>query len=375
MKHATHLALISCLAVLLAGCGNEAVYTGESFATDSPFKLKVDDTVTVACESARRSLLGQGYLIDSAAGEQVKGRKAYRSADNLNTFIEMNVVCVPDRKGSTLYTNGVLSTYDLKKSGNSASVGISAVGSISLPFGQSADSLVKIAEETIEDKAFYARFFAAVGHVLQEMETRPESEPAATEPAKGAPEADIAPEPGPVAPVTIAPEPGPALPAASAGAASGSPAVAEPAATASAATPAAAPGPVQGFSVAAPQNAPAPATTPVPTADTAAPASIPSATPASSPAAVPASTPTAAPASTPAAAPAAQPISPAPQQAPVPSAATATAPAPTVAIPAAATVSAPAAAAPATTPAATQPAPVTQPAPAPTQDSSATPPT
>lgn len=368
MKHATHLALITCLAVLLAGCGNEAVYTGESFATDSPFKLKVDDTVTVACESARRSLLGQGYLIDSAAGEQVKGRKAYRSADNLNTFIEMNVVCVPDRKGSTLYTNGVLSTYDLKKSGNSASVGISAVGSISLPFGQSADSLVKIAEETIEDKAFYARFFAAVGHVLQEMETRPESEPAATEPDKGAPEADIATEPGPVAPATIAPEPGPALPAASAGAASGSPAVAAPAAT-----PAAAPGPVQGFSVAAPSNAPPPATTPAPTAVTVAPASIPTATPASSPAAVPASTPTAAPASTPAAASAAQPISPAPQQAPVTSAATVTAPASAAATPAAETV--PAAAAPVTTPAATQPAPVTQPAPAPTQDSSATPPT
>jgi hypothetical protein len=364
MKHATHLALITCLAVLLAGCGNEAVYTGESFATDSPFKLKVDDTVTVACESARRSLLGQGYLIDSAAGEQVKGRKAYRSADNLNTFIEMNVVCVPDRKGSTLYTNGVLSTYDLKKSGNSASVGISAVGSISLPFGQSADSLVKIAEETIEDKAFYARFFAAVGHVLQEMETRPESEPAATEPAKGAPEADIAPEPGPVAPVTIAPEPGPALPAASAGATSDAPAVAGPAAPA--ATPAAAPGPVQGFSVAAPQNAPAPATTPAPTVDTVAPASI--------PAAAPASTPAAAPASSPAVASAAQPISPAPQQAPVPSAATVTAPAAAVASPAAETVTAPAAA-PATTPAATQPAPVTQPAPAPTQDSSATPPT
>lgn len=364
MKHATHLALITCLAVLLAGCGNEAVYTGESFATDSPFKLKVDDTVTVACESARRSLLGQGYLIDSAAGEQVKGRKAYRSADNLNTFIEMNVVCVPDRKGSTLYTNGVLSTYDLKKSGNSASVGISAVGSISLPFGQSADSLVKIAEETIEDKAFYARFFAAVGHVLQEMESRPESEPAPTEPAQGAPEADIAPEPGPVTPVTIAPEPGPALPAASAGATSGAPAVAGPAAPA--ATPAAAPGPVQGFSVAAPQNAPAPATTPAPTVDTVAPASI--------PAAVPASTPAAAPASSPAVASATQPISPAPQQAPVPSAATVTAPAAAVASPAAETVTAPAAA-PATTPAATQPAPVTQPAPAPTQDSSATPPT
>ncbi len=336
MKHATRLALTTCLAILLAGCGNEAVYTGESFATDSPFKLKVDGAVAVACESARRSLLGQGYLIDSAAGEQVKGRKAYRSADNLNTFIEMNVVCVPDRKGSTLYTNGVLSTYDLKKSGNSASVGISAVGSISLPFGQSADSLVKIAEETIEDKAFYARFFAAVGHVLQEMETRPEAEPEAAQPAKGVPKADIAPEPGPVAPVTIAPEPGPALPAA---------------------TPVAAPGPVQGFSVAAPSNAPAPATTPAPTAVTAAPASI----------------PTAAPAPTPTAEATPQLTSPAPSQAPAASAspATVTAPAPT---PAGEAIPAPAGAtSPPITPAATQPAPAIQSTPAP--GTSAAPPT
>lgn len=355
MKHATRLALTTCLAILLAGCGNEAVYTGESFATDSPFKLKVDGAVAVACESARRSLLGQGYLIDSAAGEQVKGRKAYRSADNLNTFIEMNVVCVPDRKGSTLYTNGVLSTYDLKKSGNSASVGISAVGSISLPFGQSADSLVKIAEETIEDKAFYARFFAAVGHVLQEMETRPEAEPEAAQPAKGVPKADIAPEPGPVAPVTIAPEPGPALPAA---------------------TPVAAPGPVQGFSVAAPSNAPAPATTPAPTAVTAAPASIPTAAPAPTPAAAPASIPTAAPAPTPTAEATPQLTSPAPSQAPAASAspATVTAPAPTLANPAGEAIPAPAGAtSPPITPAATQPAPAIQSTPAP--GTSAAPPT
>ncbi len=274
MKHATHLALIACLAALLAGCGTEAVYTEESFATDSPFKLKVDEAVAVACESARRSLLGQGYLIDTSAAEQVKGRKAYRSADNLNTFIEMNVVCVPDRKGSTLYANGVLSTYDLKKSGNSASVGISAVGSISLPFGQSADSLVKIAEETIEDKAFYGRFFAAVGHVLKEMETRPE-EPAATAekpaPATGKPEPEadipleqgpvappaiIAPEQGPATTPAIAPESGPAQPAAAGSTPPGNlPSTPGVAAGAAATTPAA-PAAVQGFSVSVPQALP-----------------------------------------------------------------------------------------------------------------------
>ena len=265
MKHAPALLLLTCLGTLLSGCGSEAVYTEESFATDSPFTLKLTEPVTVACESARRSLLGQGYLIDTVAGEQVKGRKAYRREDNQNTFIEMNVVCVADRKGSTLYANGVLSTYDLKKSGNSASVGISAVGSISLPFGQSADSLVKIAEETIEDKAFYGRFFAAVGHVLKEMEDRPDedaSAPEKTGPAsatKPAPEADIPLEQGPVDVPGIVPEPGPAPSAPSAGGPvivpePGTPAAGGRPATSGAPAKSTAPGPVQGFSVSAPAS-------------------------------------------------------------------------------------------------------------------------
>ena len=268
MKHAPAL-FVACVLTLLAGCGSEAVYTEESFGADSPFTLKLKEPAPVACESARRSLLGQGYLIDTAAGEQVKGRKAYRRDSSQNTFIEMNVVCVADRKGSTLYANGVLSTYDLKKSGNSASVGISAVGSISLPFGQSADSLVKIAEETIEDKAFYGRFFAAVGHVLKEMEDRPDedaSAPEKTGPAsatKPAPEADIPLEQGPVDVPGIVPEPGPAPSSPSTG---GPVIVPEPGAPAAAPAaggiPAAsgapamstAPGPVQGFSVSAPAS-------------------------------------------------------------------------------------------------------------------------
>ena len=185
MKHTPILRMLALSVLLLAGCSSNAVYTKESFATDSPFIMKAEARVTTVCESARRALLGQGYLIDSASGEKVKARKAYKNEDNLSTFIEMNVVCVPDSSGSTLYANGVLTTYDLKKSGSSASVGVKAVGSISLPFGQSADSLVKISEETIDDKKFYSRFFAAVDHILAEMQ--PSMVPAETFPAQPVP--------------------------------------------------------------------------------------------------------------------------------------------------------------------------------------------
>jgi hypothetical protein len=331
MKHAHALLLLTCLGALLPGCGSEAVYVEESFANDSPFKLTVTEPAPVACESARRSLLGQGYLIDTTSGEQVKGRKAYRRDDSQNTFIEMNVVCIPDRKGSTLYANGVLSTYDLKKSGNSASVGISAVGSISLPIGQSADSLVKIAEETIEDKAFYGRFFAAVGHVLKEMEESPEDEapaPGKTETTapKPAPEADIPLEPGPATVPGILPEPGPAPTAPATGNPQpvtvpepGAPTPA-PAAAGAAPTPAA-PGPVQGFSVSAPASLPRaePAPQPLPPAGVAPapqPATQQSATPAPQ-ASVPPTAPAATPSTTPAADTATTPA-PNPQPAPAP---------------------------------------------------------
>lgn len=173
------LALVAA-AALLGACSEQAVYTSESFSSDTPFKLKVEGEPVTACEGARRSLLGNGYLIENADEEQVKARKARKNADKLNTFIEINVVCVSDNVGSTMFANGVVSTYDLKKSSSAASVGVSAVGSISLPIGQSADSLVKIGEETIDDAEFYRRFFAAVQHTLGEMQVRstPEEPPA-----------------------------------------------------------------------------------------------------------------------------------------------------------------------------------------------------
>ncbi|MBK9467414.1 MAG: DUF2242 domain-containing protein [Pseudomonadales bacterium] len=201
MTHASKT-FVLCLGIALLGaCSKTAVYTTESFANDSPFELKTVDTAATACESARRSLLRQGYLIEKASDENVKGRKAYNSADNRNTFIEMNVVCVPDISGSTVFANGVLSTYELKKSSSAASVGLSAVGSISLPIGQSADSLVKVSEETIGDTAFYSRFFAAVDRILGDMR-------AAAKAAEPVPEPDPEPipEPGP-APMPAAPEP------------------------------------------------------------------------------------------------------------------------------------------------------------------------
>lgn len=270
LKCKAKIFLLALCAALQAACGSNAVYTGESFATDSPFKMKFASEVAIACESARRSLLGQGYLIDVATVDMVKGRKALRNKNNLSTFIEMNVVCVPENKGSALFANGVLSTYDLKKSSSSASVGVAAVGSISLPIGQSADSMVKISEETIDDKNFYSRFFAAVKYTIGEIRPRdPDPAPQAADPAPQVPEA------GPQAPAAE----GVPLPAPEPGSVQGVP-VPGPELLPVQGEPEPVPGtlPVQGATEPAPEALPAPAT-PVMAPEPAAALTVPNATP------------------------------------------------------------------------------------------------
>jgi hypothetical protein len=224
MKDRLKILLLTLCVVLQAACSNNAVYPEESFAYDSLFKLRTDGDVAMACESARRSLLGEGYLIASATSEGVVGRKAYKSEGKENRFIEMNIVCLPEVNGSTVFATGVLSTYALKMSSSSASVGLSALGSISLPIGQSADSLVKVSEETINDKEFYRRFFAAVDTILDDLNAgKTASEPAAEPTAPAAtPEPAVVPTAvptvatpvaTPAAPVTVSePVPAPSAP-------------------------------------------------------------------------------------------------------------------------------------------------------------------
>jgi hypothetical protein len=79
---------------------------------------------------------------------------------------QFHVVCVPNSKGSnstTAFANAVRDRYSLRKSSsNSASAGVGVLGSLSVPFGSTDDSLVKVASETIPTRQFYDRFFELV---------------------------------------------------------------------------------------------------------------------------------------------------------------------------------------------------------------------
>ena len=72
------------------------------------------------------------------------------------------VVCGPeiaDGKVSLDFFTALQESHALKKSQNSASLGVSAIVSVSLPFTSGSDLMVKVGNAMMSSDGFYDRFF------------------------------------------------------------------------------------------------------------------------------------------------------------------------------------------------------------------------
>ncbi|SBT08439.1 putative lipoprotein transmembrane [Candidatus Accumulibacter aalborgensis] len=161
------------LTSLLVACGSPpsrvAVYQNEGFEANETFSRLFDASVDATCEAARRALLSQGYLLSTVKRDFISASKNFQPEGEVHVEIVFNVVCAPESgvgKVSTAYVNAIQDRYALKKNPNSASVGVAAIGSVSIPVGSSEDSLVKVASETIPAGPFYDRFFSLMQHKL-----------------------------------------------------------------------------------------------------------------------------------------------------------------------------------------------------------------
>ncbi|SFB70728.1 DUF2242 domain-containing protein [Collimonas sp. OK412] len=164
-------ALLVALAGALAACSTAKpkVYQGEEFSETSTFSHDFAKSSADTCEAARRTLLSQGYIIKQAKDDLVDGHKHFQPESDVHVEIEFHVVCAAnDKQGknSTLFVSATQDRYALKKTNNSASVGLSVLGSVSMPIGSTSDSLVKVASETIPAGQFYDRFFGLIEHYL-----------------------------------------------------------------------------------------------------------------------------------------------------------------------------------------------------------------
>ena len=164
------LALLSaCSSPPLGSKRADQVYLNEQFKADETFSRLFDANVAGTCEAARRALLSQGYVIGTAQKGLINGIKRFQPEGEVHVEISFNVVCVADGKNgalATAYVSAQQDRYVIKRSSASTSIGVSAIGSISVPLSSQQDSMVKVASETIPAGNFYDRFFALMQTML-----------------------------------------------------------------------------------------------------------------------------------------------------------------------------------------------------------------
>ena len=115
------------------------------------------------CEASRRALLSRVHDDDGPARYHGRHKNFQPSADT-HVVVSFHVVCTAGENAtntSIAYVNAVQDGYTLKKSDTSASVGLSVLGSLSLPIRSNSDAMVKISSETVPAGKFYDRFFSA----------------------------------------------------------------------------------------------------------------------------------------------------------------------------------------------------------------------
>jgi hypothetical protein len=207
MPNSVNFRTACCAIALLAvvGCSSKktAVYEHENFDDAGTFSRNYPVSDSASCEAARRALLSQGYIITSSDPKVVSGNKSFQQTGDTHMQISFNVVCAADDasgRSSTVFANALQDRYALKKTNNSASLGVGVLGSVSMPIGSTDDSMVKVASETVASDKFYDRFFMLVDNFMP-----PEAKKTAN--IKEVPKATLGvPEPAAAAPKSSEPD-------------------------------------------------------------------------------------------------------------------------------------------------------------------------
>ncbi|WP_083686259.1 DUF2242 domain-containing protein [Rhodoferax koreensis] len=200
VRRIPQLALLA-LCALLGACTNivppKPLPQQEQFNSTDTYSRMFDASPVQTCEASRRALLSQGYLITTSTTDLVQGTKSFQPDTENHVQMEIRVVCTAETRDGKVtlgFVTALQDRYALKKSNNSASLGVGALGSVSLPFSSSSDAMIKVGSETITSEAFYDRFFALVQRYLV-ISTEEAEEAAATPPAVIKPTVKTAPQP------------------------------------------------------------------------------------------------------------------------------------------------------------------------------------
>lgn len=160
-------------AALLAACNSAGRSYGlqEKFGSGEMHSRLFDAAPARTCEAGRRALLSQGYFVNTARADLVEGSKSFQPDAESHIQMTIRVVCVPDGERGSLtlgFVTALQDSYTVKKASNSASLGVPAIGSFSLPFSSGSESLIKVGSQTVNAPQFYDSFFDILKRYLQE---------------------------------------------------------------------------------------------------------------------------------------------------------------------------------------------------------------
>lgn len=158
------------VAALLTACGGlggrsvtEAMpKVEEKFGSAATYSRLFDATPGQTCEAARRALLSQGYIVNKADKDVVEGQKSFQPQPDRHVQMNIRVTCVPESSDGALsmgFVSALQDSFALKMASNSASLGVSMLGTVSVPVAAGHDSMIKIGSETVTSGQFYDSFF------------------------------------------------------------------------------------------------------------------------------------------------------------------------------------------------------------------------
>ena len=159
------LPLTGCLGLSMSKKGE--MLAKETFDADGTFSRTFGNQPAQVCEAARRALLSQGYVVARATPDVVEAGKNFQPESEVHEQLQLRVSCVQMASGeSWISASANQERYNLSKRNTSASVGVGALGSLSVPIGSTDDSLVRVGSMTVQDPAFYRSFFKLVERYL-----------------------------------------------------------------------------------------------------------------------------------------------------------------------------------------------------------------
>ena len=146
------------------------IYQRERFQSAAPYWRAYPADGPAVCEGVRQALLSQGYVVTGQSDLAMSARKFFRPAPGVGVELAINVTCVTqpgDSPAGIAYVTAWQDHLVTKKNATAASLGVNAVGSISLPLSAADDALVKVGVEMIEDPGFFERLHTLVATILQ----------------------------------------------------------------------------------------------------------------------------------------------------------------------------------------------------------------